>query len=568
METRSSQFAYDPDAQPDTDTTVDAHVRAALDADAIRALFVDADADADGADTDTGAAPARRAVLVAGPPRSGKTTFALAAAKEALDVFGAQRAVLAVSNRRLADEYTPELIRHIGVSTQARPATTLNALAFRLVAAQRAHDGRPSPRLRIQWRLAYALRAEYIEAVRDAYPDEYRLDASYLQVAGTVAARGVEEHELPRIVIVDDVQDLTLAGFAFLSALHGRGVRLVLVGNPDESVQSFRGSYPEYLFRQIDEQLHPAHVTLGYVGGDDYLHVVQARVSLSVATGEEGLPPVAQRLGKMPALPGAYPVAPVDAPSGDTSVTSALYRTPEEEMDDVVWHIKRTYLDAREDSRDMDSSDTSTNTGEGDAVSWNDIAVIMHDNDAIRAYGERLRRDGVPVRFSSVTRPLAEEPFVEGLFSLIELAQLRNDGLARRALPLTKLAAFVRSRVRAVVASPLLDVAPRARRGEAKVYNATRPVDMHAIDIAMRSLQSIADVQDRADLIRDVRAREEADEARVVPGDGHTDDIVDAHDRNDVDGVRYRIPLAAPRVVQHADGARRERPPRRSDAPV
>ncbi len=142
METQSSQFTYDPDAQPDTDTTVDAHVRAALDADAIRALFVDADAD-----TDTGAAPARRAVLVAGPPRSGKTTFALAAAEEALDVFGAQRAVLAVSNRRLADEYTPELIRHIGVSTQARPATTLNALAFRLVAAQRAHDGRPSPRL-------------------------------------------------------------------------------------------------------------------------------------------------------------------------------------------------------------------------------------------------------------------------------------------------------------------------------------------------------------------------------------------------------------------------------------
>lgn len=647
METQSSQFTYDPDAQPDTDTTVDAHVRAALDADAIRALFVDADADADGADTDTGAAPARRAVLVTGPPRSGKTTFALAAAKEALDVFGAQRAVLAVSNRRLADEYTPELIRHIGVSTQARPATTLNALAFRLVAAQRAHDGRPSPRLlngaeqdallrrvlavhldhvrsgdtcgtcrllrdyfqnerwmafvadgdvddetsaatteaileegvnaafvaqlrdmlarmdevgagastedatlaavencgmtgerlRIQWRLAYALRAEYIEAVRDAYPDEYRLDASYLQVAGTVAARGVEEHELPRIVIVDDVQDLTLAGFAFLSALHARGVRLVLVGNPDESVQSFRGSYPEYLFRQIDERLDPAHVTLGYAGGDDYLHVVQARVSLSVATGEEGLPPVAQRLGKMPALPGAYPVAPVEAPSGDTSVTSALYRTPEEEMDDVVWHIKRTYLDAREDSRDMDSSDTSTNTGEGDAVSWNDIAVIMHDNDAIRAYGERLRRDGVPVRFSSVTRPLAEEPFVEGLFSLIELAQLRNDGLAQRALPLTKLAAFVRSRVRAVVASPLLDVAPRARRGEAKVYNATRPVDMHAIDIAMRSLQSIADVQDRADLIRDVRAHEEADEARVVPGDGHTDDIVDVYDRNDVDGA-------------------------------
>ena len=86
-------------------------------------------------------------VLVVGPPRSGKTALALAAAKEAMASFGPQRAVLAVSNRRIADEYSPELIRHVGVSTQMRPATTLNALAFRLVAAQREHDGLPLPRL-------------------------------------------------------------------------------------------------------------------------------------------------------------------------------------------------------------------------------------------------------------------------------------------------------------------------------------------------------------------------------------------------------------------------------------
>lgn len=31
------------------------------------------------------------------------------------------------------------------------------------------------------------------------------------------------------------------------------GVKLVLVGNPDESVQTFRGSYPEYLMRRAVE---------------------------------------------------------------------------------------------------------------------------------------------------------------------------------------------------------------------------------------------------------------------------------------------------------------------------
>ncbi|PAU69352.1 PD-(D/E)XK nuclease superfamily [Bifidobacterium italicum] len=549
-----------------------------------------------------GSAPA---VLVVGPPRSGKTAFAIEAAKEAMTAFGAQGAVLAVTNRRLADDYTPELIRHVGVSTSTRPATTLNALAFRLVAARRAHDGEPAPRLlngaeqdallrrvlavhldhvrsgdmcgtcrllrdyfqnerwaafvadggaaaggddpsgavttetlleegvsaafvaqlrdmlarmdevgagagseeamlaavercgmrgerlRIQWRLAYALRAEYIATMRAAYPDEYRLDASYLQVAGTEAVRMLDGGDLPRIVIVDDVQDLTLAGFGFLEALHARGVRLVLAGNPDESVQSFRGSYPEYLFRQIDEHLRPARIALADACGDDYLRTVQARVSLSIATSEDGLAPMPQRPGKMPALPGAYPIAPV---TPDDSVLAALYRTPVEESDDVVWHIKTEHL--------------------LHGTPWNDMAVIMHDNGAIRAYGERLRREGVPVRFSSVTRPLAEEPFVEGLFSLIELAQLRCDGVARRATPLKALAAFVRSRVRAIVASPLLDVAPKRRDGADD--DATHPMDMHMIDAAMRALQSIADVQDRAGLIRKVHDDEYADPARAA----------------------------------------------------
>lgn len=50
------------------------------------------------------------------------------------------------------------------------------------------------------------------------------------------------------------------------------------------------------------------------------------------------------------------------------------------------------------------------------------MAVITHDNAAVRLFGERLRRDGVPVRYSSVTRPLKDETFVQGLFALVELA--------------------------------------------------------------------------------------------------------------------------------------------------
>ncbi len=170
----------------------------------------------------------------------------------------------------------------------------------------------------------------------------------------------------------------------------------------------------------------------------------------------------------MPELANAFPIRtlPEDAPQrADGTVCAHLYRSANEELDDVVWHIKTERLTS--------------------GRSWNSMAVIMHDNGAIRTLGDRLRRDGVPVRFSSVTRPLAEEPFVQALFALIELAQLRNQGLANRTLAPAALAAWVGARVRMITASPLLD---------APTKEPPRPMDMGPVQTAMRSLQALAQV--------------------------------------------------------------------------
>ena len=531
---------------------------------------------------EAGGVPEAPAVLVTAPPRRGRTMLAVAAAMRAMDVFGESAAVLAVPNRVLADEYSPLLIRHAGVSTQARPATTLNALAFRLITQARARAGLPLPkllngaeqdallrrvlgvhlahvqagemcatcqllrdyfanehwaryvaedmregehggdpattetlfsagvngaftaqlrdmlarmdesgagpgceqrvlaatdgagitgaRLAIQWRLAFALRAEYIAMIGAQYPNDYRLDSSYLQVAAVDAAREAEPGDLPAMLVVDDFHDMTLAGLAFLEALHGRGVRLLLTANPDESVQTFRGSYPEYVCRQAQERLHAEPVDLGPAqhAGPTMRELLAARVSLSIAASEAQDLPLPQRPGKMPELANAFPIRtlPEDAPQrADGTVRAHLYRSANEELDDVVWHIKTERLTS--------------------GRSWNSMAVIMHDNGAIRTLGDRLRRDGVPVRFSSVTRPLAEEPFVQALFALIELAQLRNQGLANRTLAPAALAAWVGARVRMITASPLLD---------APTKEPPRPMDMGPVQTAMRSLQALAQV--------------------------------------------------------------------------
>lgn len=528
--------------------------------------------------------------LVAGAPRSGKTEFALDMLIAAMKRYGDANAVMTVSGRQIADMLGDRAIRELSAVSQARPVTTLSAVAFRLLAAARSAQGKPLPkllngaeqdviirkvlashvehrqhgdecatcdllrvyfavsewsglvaddstdafanqlrdmlarmneigakpelenmliaraasrngeldarreRLRTQWRLAFALREEYNAAIRAAYSGEYRLDASQLMIDATEAVSDIRDADIPNMLIVDDFQDATLAGFALLEALHNRGTRLLLVGNPDEAVQTFRGSYPEYLFNEAQsrmgarlERIENLYAACENDGAqtirnasnrqsvhDDYRTLVATRVSLSIASTEPTDVPLPERPGKMRNIPGAMPIEAL--PSGNTdacvthadgSVETALYRSSSEELDDVVWKIKTEHLQR---SRE-----------------WNDMAVITHDNATVRAFGERLRADGVPVRYSSVTRPLKDEPFVQGLFALIELAELKRRTIAASGMDPQAAGSYIRSRVASIMASTLITVGGD-RRHEG------RPARLASVESAMHALASLAEI--------------------------------------------------------------------------
>lgn len=528
--------------------------------------------------------------LVAGAPRSGKTEFALDMLIAAMKRYGDANAVMTVSGRQIADMLGDRAIRELSAVSQARPVTTLSAVAFRLLAAARSAQGKPLPkllngaeqdviirkvlashvehrqhgdecatcdllrvyfavsewsglvaddstdafanqlrdmlarmneigakpelenmliaraasrngeldarreRLRTQWRLAFALREEYNAAIRAAYSGEYRLDASQLMIDATEAVSDIRDADIPNMLIVDDFQDATLAGFALLEALYNRGARLLLVGNPDEAVQTFRGSYPEYLFNEAQsrmgarlERIENLYAACENDGAhamrnasnrqsvhDDYRTLVATRVSLSIASTEPTDVPLPERPGKMRNMPGAMPIEAL--PSGNTdacvmpadgSVETALYRSSSEELDDVVWKIKTEHLQR---SRE-----------------WNDMAVITHDNATVRAFGERLRADGVPVRYSSVTRPLKDEPFVQGLFALIELAELKRRTIAASGMDPQAAGSYIRSRVASIMASPLITVGGD-RRHEG------RPARLASVESAMHALASLAEI--------------------------------------------------------------------------
>ena len=355
-----------------------------------------------------------------------------------------------------------------------------------------AGTGRNADRTAVQWRLAFALRREYVRAIEHTYPGEYRLDASRLLVEAAAVLRRVQAEEVrlqpetvPAVLVVDDFHDATLAGLRFLEALAAAGVRLVLVGNPDEAVQTFRGSYPEYLMGcavrgPLHAALHriPVSDTPADAAAPTYRDLLASRISLSIPSPEPDDTPMPQRPGKLPRYAGSLPIRRLDEPGAnadaglgtsrleDGTVATALYKSPREEMDDVVWRMKRLHLDQ--------------------GIAWNDMAIIAHDNATVRSFGERLRRDGVPVRYSSVTRPLKDEPFVQGLFALIELALLRRRGIDAVDLPLATLSSYVRARVATLMACPLVAAGTQTAEGA--------PARLAPVESAMSALESLAAV--------------------------------------------------------------------------
>lgn len=386
-------------------------------------------------------------------------------------------------------------------------------------------------RLRAQWQLAFALRHEYVGAINARYTNEFRVDSSYLLLRATMEMDSNPQgcaSAIPDIVVVDDAQDLTLAGMGFLQSMERHGAKLVLVADPDESVQSFRGAYPEFLAVRIGTtpgsdasgigladadlgRLNAHRCELGHamdgVTLDDesatYRDIIASRVSLHIASDEDGLPPMASRPWKMAvlrtaadgaALPDADPAFPADGHAADASESAdadasgvsdsparrgadatmhaAVYRSQDEEISGTVRDIREAYL-----------------TGVIDA--WNDAAVIVHDNNAVRSFGDALRREGVPVRYSSVMQTFAGNPMVEGLLALVDLAQMRNGTYSYATSPTASMdesaqrTAIIRRVANTYLTSPLVGVESHRSVGGIAIR---RPLRMSAVRTALSAM--------------------------------------------------------------------------------
>lgn len=251
------------------------------------------------------------------------------------------------------------------------------------------------------WRIVaeFFTRYEQIQALAAGAEDQSeRLDVSALvaAAAGDVARWPAGSEHLPDLVIVDDAHELTHAGFSLIDALASRGVRIALVANPDQSVETFRGAQPEAIARYAPaiafetSFIHPKPRL-------DILSDLASRLPTAGLTAQRHLQPTT--------ADGSAPLA-------------HILPTLAQEEHHVANLVRAFNLTGNVDK--LGGYDAPIEAAA--RIAFRDIAVITRSSADVGRFSRALRHAGIPVRRSSPEVLLTDEPAVRPLIAATRIA--------------------------------------------------------------------------------------------------------------------------------------------------
>nr|WP_300339480.1 PD-(D/E)XK nuclease family protein [Actinomyces sp.] len=296
----------------------------------------------------------------------------------------------AVTSRAFRSELRNLLARAgelgVGATELAELADELDVEIWRQAAPLlRAWDaqGRPSSSRRAQTRKMDSARIQ--DRAREALE---RWEADGVQVPPPV----------PDLVIVDDYQDCTAATSRLLARLAapgscGRRSQVVVLGDPDVAVETFRGGTPSLLVEAEDlSGLAATRMTLAtrYRGGAALVQVWEDQADRVPVTGS----PVHRhpRRVEQETPAGSLPSDSATAAVGRRAagVTAVVASCTSQESAHVAWVLRSEHV--------LHGTD------------WDQMAVIVRSAGAAQAVARELRRRGVPLSASTPAVLLRAEP--------------------------------------------------------------------------------------------------------------------------------------------------------------
>lgn len=241
-----------------------------------------------------------------------------------------------------------------------------------------------------------------LEAVQDAAAPGAVDSTELVLDAAVMLERGAPLTTRVRLVVVDDAQELGLAGLRFVQALASAGVRIVVLGDPDLATGGFRGAVPGGFLRVLDASgRSPIRVTLSVA------HRQREAVRAAVAAAT-------QRIGTAGA--GTQRTSGAGASGGAASAIRLRGRAAE------VAVIARRLRERRV----------------RDGVAWSSMAVVVRSGGAVTGLVRELRALEVPASTAGVLESPRDDAGVRALVLALELVIGRRDLVQE---PLTELLA-------------------------------------------------------------------------------------------------------------------------------
>lgn len=246
---------------------------------------------------------------------------------------------------------------------------------------------------RPEWVAAAQVLREYDEVTALSRPGAY--DPAWIVTGASDALEDVPGlldglRRQVRLVVVDDAQEVTASGARLLGILARAGVSIVLLGDPDCAVQTFRGADPEFLGHGWRD-LHPGAETVRLRRG----HRLPSAVSEVVAR----VP------GLVGAVGGARHRAPVAARAGG-DVAVHQFRSAAAEAGFVADVARRAHLLG--------------------GVPWSAMAVVVRGQARAATIRRVLSSAHVPVAPDDTGGPVRDEEAVRPLLTVLRVALERR----------------------------------------------------------------------------------------------------------------------------------------------
>ncbi|NYG06194.1 superfamily I DNA/RNA helicase/RecB family exonuclease [Phycicoccus badiiscoriae] len=271
------------------------------------------------------------------------------------------------------------------------------------------HDLEPADLVRLgrehgrpEWVAAADVLAEYDEVTAlsapGAYDPAWILGAAADLLQEDPAARGRLVDGL-RLVVVDDAQELTSAAARLLRTIASPGLDLILLGDPDSAVQTFRGADPRHLsdgWTQLATAGEPRTLVLPTA-----YRLPQALVDAAAR--------VAPKIG---ALGGGLQRGAAAGRAGG-QVDVRLLRAVSQEASYVAAELREAHLRF--------------------GIPWSEMAVIVRGQGRTATLRRVLMAAGVPVAGTATDLPVRDEVAVRPLLALLgvvlDLARGATDAL-------------------------------------------------------------------------------------------------------------------------------------------